>query len=58
MAYGQYKKYYQEILDSIKSEGLYKEERIICSPQDGQIKVKFPASSPEKEIINLCARCV
>lgn len=36
-------------LDEIRSAGLYKEERIIQSPQDAHIRI------PDKEVINLCA---
>ncbi len=36
-------------LDKIKSEGLYKEERIITSPQDAEIRVN------NKSVINFCA---
>jgi glycine C-acetyltransferase len=43
------KEYLQSQLKSIKESGLYKEERIICSPQGARIKVK------EGEVINLCA---
>jgi glycine C-acetyltransferase len=43
------KEYFQGQLKSIKDSGLYKEERIICSPQGARIKVK------EGEVLNLCA---
>ena len=33
------KKYYKEILESIETEGLYKKERIITSPQNANIEV-------------------
>ncbi|MBF0360059.1 MAG: glycine C-acetyltransferase [Oligoflexia bacterium] len=46
---------YRSILESIKSDGLYKDERIISSPQSGMVKVSFPEGSAAKEIINLCA---
>lgn len=55
MAYSNTKKIYQEILSQIREEGLYKEERIICSPQSGNVSVKFPEDADEKSIINLCA---
>lgn len=42
-------------LDEIKSQNLYKDERLICSPQAGVIKVRFQQDAPEKEIINLCS---
>ncbi|MDH4367326.1 MAG: glycine C-acetyltransferase, partial [Dehalococcoidia bacterium] len=43
------KEYLQGQLESIRNSGLYKEERIICSPQGSRIKVK------EGEVLNLCA---
>ncbi|TQD40582.1 glycine C-acetyltransferase [Haloflavibacter putidus] len=44
------KKHLQEELKSIKEEGLYKEERIITSPQDAVIQI-----SSGQEVINFCA---
>ncbi|OFZ79964.1 MAG: glycine C-acetyltransferase [Bdellovibrionales bacterium RIFOXYD1_FULL_53_11] len=55
MAYAKAKKIYADTISQIRADGLYKEERVICSPQSGQIRVRFPADAPEKEIINLCA---
>ncbi len=55
MAYTEAKKIYSDILKSIKDDGLYKDERIICSPQAGKVTVKFPEDAQKKEIINLCA---
>lgn len=46
---------YQSDLNSIKEQGLYKEERFICSPQSADIKVEYPAGAPKAEVINLCA---
>ena len=46
---------FQGVLDEIKSDSLYKDERLICSPQAEIIKVRFPEDSAEKEIINLCS---
>jgi len=43
------KEYLQDQLKSIKESGLYKEERVICSPQGPRIRVK------EGEVLNLCA---
>ena len=55
MAYANAKTIYSETLQKIREDGLYKDERIISSPQGGSISVRFPASAPEKTIINLCA---
>ncbi len=40
----------REQIEAIKNEGLYKEERIICSPQDAHIKVQGG-----EKVLNLCA---
>lgn len=42
-------------LANIKGAGLFKEERIICAPQDSEIEVVFPMGSQEKRVINMCA---
>jgi glycine C-acetyltransferase len=47
--YGKFKDYLQEELNGIRNEGLYKNERIIYSPQNSHIKVK------NAEVINMCA---
>ena len=48
--YGKIKEYLKEELKAIKNDGLYKEERIITSPQDAVIKI-----STGEEVINFCA---
>lgn len=55
MSYKLAKNHYQKILEQIRSDGLYKEERIICSKQAGLVDVSFPEGSPVKKIINMCA---
>jgi glycine C-acetyltransferase len=42
-------------LDGIRSAGIFKEERIICSRQDSEIDVQFPAGAEQKHVINMCA---
>lgn len=42
-------------LAGIKEAGLFKEERIICAPQDSEIEVVFPYGAEEKRVINMCA---
>ncbi len=44
------KKYYGNILTSIESEGLYKKERIITSPQKANIEV-----TGGQKVLNMCA---
>ncbi|MBF0298871.1 MAG: glycine C-acetyltransferase [Oligoflexia bacterium] len=46
---------YKSVLESICSDGLYKDERVITSPQSGKVMVSFPQGNEPKEIINLCA---
>jgi glycine C-acetyltransferase len=46
---------YQKELGDIRSAGIFKEERIICSPQDSDIDVQFPAGAEQKRVINMCA---
>ena len=42
-------------LDNIKSAGIFKEERVICAPQNSEIEVEFPIGSEHKKVINMCA---
>ena len=44
------KKHYNSILTSIESEGLYKKERVITSPQRANIEVKNGL-----KVLNMCA---
>jgi glycine C-acetyltransferase len=44
------KKYYDDILTGIESDGLYKKERIITSPQSANIKV-----AGGQKVLNMCA---
>jgi len=55
MSYNDAKKVYTGVISSMKEEGLYKDERIITSPQSGIVKVVFPKGAPEKDVINLCS---
>jgi glycine C-acetyltransferase len=55
MAYKKVKEFLTNELKDIKGAGLYKDERIITSPQAGPVKVKFPENAPVVEQINFCA---
>jgi len=46
---------YQADLEAIKTAGLFKEERIIRSPQWSEIEVEFPVGAKTKKCINICA---
>ena len=48
--YGAYKEHLKKQLEDIKSSGLYKKERIIVTPQGGDITV-----SDGSEVVNFCA---
>tara|TARA_R110000737_G_scaffold108360_1_gene141072 strand:- start:3 stop:1196 length:1194 start_codon:yes stop_codon:yes gene_type:complete len=48
--YGKIKEHLQQEIESIKNDGLFKEERIIVSPQDAVIKI-----NTGQEVINFCA---
>ncbi len=47
--YGKMKEYLQQELESIKEAGLYKTERVICSPQRAEIEVAG------RQVLNFCA---
>ncbi len=49
------RKQYQEQIEEIKSKGLYKEKRFICSPQDAAIRVEYPEGAPQEQVLNFCA---
>ncbi len=48
--YGNYQQYLQEELQKIKNAGLYKNERIIVSPQGAKIRI-----NTGQEVLNFCA---
>ncbi|WP_010528869.1 glycine C-acetyltransferase [Thermophagus xiamenensis] len=48
--YGKYKEHLQKELESIKASGLYKEERLITTPQGAEIKI-----STGETVLNFCA---
>jgi glycine C-acetyltransferase len=46
---------YKDQLDAIRNAGIFKQERFIHSPQAADIEVEYPAGSPLKKVINMCA---
>ena len=52
---GKARSFYDNELKSIRSAGLFKEERYIESPQAATIVVEYPSGKPPREVINLCA---
>ncbi len=55
MSYDKYRNLYADTLYKIREEGLYKDERIIQSPQGGTVSVSFPEGSSPCDVINLCS---
>jgi glycine C-acetyltransferase len=53
--FGKMKTDLQKELQAIREAGLFKEERIIVTPQAADIGVEFPAGGPRQEVINFCA---
>jgi glycine C-acetyltransferase len=49
------KEHFRKELETIRSGGLYKEERILHDPQGIEIAVEFPAGQPARRVINLCS---
>jgi glycine C-acetyltransferase len=47
--YGTFKQHVSQQLEAIKADGLYKDERVIQSPQGASVKVA------NTEVLNLCA---
>lgn len=46
---------FAEDIVTIKSKGLYKEKRFICSEQDAEITVEYPEGAPQEKVLNFCA---
>jgi glycine C-acetyltransferase len=46
---------YQQQLNDIHEAGLFKQERLIHSPQAADIEVEFPSGAELKKVINICA---
>jgi glycine C-acetyltransferase len=46
---------YQTELGNMSAAGIFKQERVICAPQDADIEAEFPIGSERKKVINMCA---
>lgn len=55
MSYATSREVFANIVNQIKNDGLFKEERLITTSQSARINVRYPATAPEKEVINMCA---
>ncbi len=53
--YGRMKADLAAELGAVREAGLFKEERLICSPQAADIAVRYPADAPQQDVINFCA---
>ncbi len=49
------KEFYQGELEALREADLFKEERIICSPQAARIEVEYPERAAPRQVINFCA---
>src|SRR2546430_2102636 len=48
-------KVYEKAISEIREAGLFKEERIITTPQGAEIKSRVREGAPEREVLNFCA---
>ncbi len=46
---------YQKELQTLAAAGIFKQERVICAPQDADIEAEFPIGSEKRHVINMCA---
>ncbi|MEO0071903.1 MAG: glycine C-acetyltransferase [candidate division WOR-3 bacterium] len=53
--YSRFQEYLQKELDSLKEQGLFKEERYILTPQGANIRVEYPEGAQPREVLNFCA---
>jgi len=53
--YGRIKQDLIREIESIRAAGLYKDERVIVTPQRADIDVVFPKGDPPRHVINFCA---
>ncbi|MCB1053908.1 MAG: glycine C-acetyltransferase [Acidobacteria bacterium] len=53
--YGKFQEHLRQELEGIRAAGLFKEERIIVSPQGADIDVVYPPGEPPSEVLNFCA---
>lgn len=55
MSYKSAQSVYAQTLQDIRTNGLYKDEYVITSPQGPWITVQFPEGAPERKVLNLCS---
>jgi glycine C-acetyltransferase len=53
--YNRFGEHLRNEIENLKSQGLYKEERYILTPQSAQIRVEYPEGSEPREVLNFCA---
>ncbi len=47
--------WYRNELETLRGQGLFKQERFIHAPQGAEIDVEFPAGEPPRRVVNMCA---
>ncbi|MBN1441104.1 MAG: glycine C-acetyltransferase [Planctomycetes bacterium] len=55
MTYEPYRRHYEEILGDIRSSGMWKEERLITTPQRAGIEAAAGGGKPSSPCLNFCA---
>lgn len=53
--YGAMQEALQQELSAIRDAGLFKQERVIQTPQSANIRVAYPEASEPKQVLNFCA---
>jgi len=46
---------YRKQLGEMQTQGIFKQERVICAPQDSDIETEFPIGAERRKVINMCA---
>jgi glycine C-acetyltransferase len=49
------REHYGRQLDELRANNIYKDERVIHSPQGAEISVEYPQAAARKELLNFCA---
>jgi len=49
------REHYRRELTGLREAGLFKQERIIYSPQGAEVEVAFPEGTPPRKVITLCS---
>jgi len=55
MTFDPYREHYRSILDDIRASGMWKDERLITTPQRSGVEVLEPERDGRRPVLNLCA---